>query len=307
MKKAVLFLIFNRLETTSEVFNAIRKAKPPRLYVASDGPRLEKEGEVETVNETRDLVLNNIDWDCEVKTLLRESNLGCGRAVSEAITWFFENEPEGIILEDDCLPSQSFFKFCEELLDYYRDNKRVMHISGESKDFKINSRDSYYFAQIEHCWGWATWADRWKKFNFKIQYHEKLNYEKVFKNKEAREYWWNIFSKMDSNQNHVWDYQWTYAILKEEGLCVNSSKNLISNIGFTGTHYTDADDDVNLNRPIFETGEIIHPKEIKLNERAVNHIYKQVFGIKKRSIVNKIIRKIISKVINKIRLIFNFK
>jgi GT2 family glycosyltransferase len=122
LKTAVLFLIFNRPDTTKQVFAAIRKAKPPKLYVAADGPRADNPGEAEKVEQVR-LIATNIDWDCELKTLFRDENLGCGKGVSSAITWFFENEGEGIILEDDCLPSQSFFWYCEELLERYREDK----------------------------------------------------------------------------------------------------------------------------------------------------------------------------------------
>ena len=122
LNTAVLFLVFNRLDTTKQVFEAIQQAKPPRLYVAADGARELKEGEAEIVKAVREFVIQNIDWECEVKTLFREQNHGCKMAVSGAIDWFFANEEKGIILEDDCLPSQSFFWFCEELLYKYKDD-----------------------------------------------------------------------------------------------------------------------------------------------------------------------------------------
>ena len=123
----VLFLTFNRPDTTQQVFSEIRQAQPPRLYVAGDGPRPEQSNENEICEIVRSIA-TNVDWECEVKTLFQDQNLGCRLAVSQAITWFFENEPEGIILEDDCLPSQSFFWFCQELLNRYRDDTRIMHI-----------------------------------------------------------------------------------------------------------------------------------------------------------------------------------
>ena len=113
LSTAVLFLVFNRLDTTKEVFKAIRKAKPSRIYIASDGPRKIKNNEADKVKEVRSYIINNIDWQCDVNTLFREENLGCKIAVSTAIDWFFDNEEQGIILEDDCFPSQSFFWFCE--------------------------------------------------------------------------------------------------------------------------------------------------------------------------------------------------
>ena len=149
LKTAVLFLIFNRLDTTKQVFEEIRKAKPPRLYIAADGPRENKEGEKEKVGAVRKYVLENIDWNCEVKTLFRDKNLGCGKAVSQAITWFFENEEMGIILEDDCLPSQSFFWFCEKLLKKYNKEKRIMLITGTSYLFnEIERKEDYFFQDM---------------------------------------------------------------------------------------------------------------------------------------------------------------
>ena len=171
LKTAVLFLVFNRPDTTKQVFKAIRQAKPPRLYVAADGPRADKPGEAEKVEQARRIAMQ-VDWDCEVKTLFREKNLGCGKAVSSAIDWFFENEEEGIILEDDCLPSQSFFWFCEELLERYRldmqswphirDNDYLQDIMSDktaakywSKIFKTTYRneiDSWAYRWTFSCW-----------------------------------------------------------------------------------------------------------------------------------------------------------
>ena len=130
MKKPVLLIVFNRPDTTKRVFEAIKKAKPPKLFISSDGARNERKGEVWLVNEVRNYVLSNIDWKCEVKTKFNETNLGCGKAIHEAISWFFNNVDDGIIIEDDCLPSASFFTYCEELLDYYRDNKNIWNIGG---------------------------------------------------------------------------------------------------------------------------------------------------------------------------------
>ena len=128
----ILFLIFNRPDVTKCVFEEIRKQKPQYLYLAADGPRANKPGEYEKCILAREVVLEGIDWNCELKTLYRDENLGCGKAVSEAITWFFEHVEEGIILEDDCLPNNSFFTFCSELLDRFRTTDKIMHISGNN-------------------------------------------------------------------------------------------------------------------------------------------------------------------------------
>ena len=188
MQKAVLFVTWNRLETTQQSFSSIKKAKPPRLYIASDGHRDGKEGEREIINNVREWILSNIDWDCEVKTRFLEKNSGgCAKGVSEAVTWFFNEEKEGIILEDDCVASASFFSFCEELLNRYRDDKRVWSITGEGNYEDQKAKTSYYFAKIPHCWGWATWADRWKQFKFDLSDYKEKNINffqkmKIFKN-----------------------------------------------------------------------------------------------------------------------------
>jgi hypothetical protein len=152
-----LFLVFNRPDTTSQVFEAIRKARPPKLYVAADGPRLDREGELEKCAQVR-AIATAIDWPCELHTLFRDLNQGCKIAVSTAITWFFEHEEQGIILEDDCLPSQSFFLFCQEMLNHYKNDTRVWHVAGVYP-FATDSRDcnAYCFSEYSPIWGWATW------------------------------------------------------------------------------------------------------------------------------------------------------
>lgn len=156
LKTAVLFLVFNRPETTKTVFEAIRKAKPKRLYIAADGPRKHREGENEKVSSVRQIV-TYVDWPCDVKTLFRDENLGCKSAVSGAITWFFNHEEEGIILEDDCLPHPDFFPFCESLLKRYANDERIWVITGNNFQNGIQRGEaSYYFSRYNHVWGWAS-------------------------------------------------------------------------------------------------------------------------------------------------------
>src|SRR5262249_47548369 len=174
-KVPVLFLVFNRPETTARVMEAIRAAGPERLYVAADGPRDSKTGEAEHCAEVRQLAMN-VDWPCDVRTLFRDRNLGCRRAVSSAITWFFEQEPEGIILEDDCLPSFDFFPYCAELLERYRDDERVMAICGSAyADVSSDYPHSYYFSYYADMWGWATWRRAW------LHYDNRMDRWPVFK------------------------------------------------------------------------------------------------------------------------------
>lgn len=238
LKTAVLLVIFNRPETTRIVFEAIRKAKPPRLYIAADGPRPEVPTDLKKCEEARDIV-NQVDWNCDVKTLFREKGLGCGLGPSSAFSWFFEHEEAGIILEDDCLPSQSFFWFCEELLERYRDDNRVMHIGGNNflNGWQKDRDYSYYFSNSGHIWGWATWRRAWKLFDFNISLYDKLKnknyFENFFLNPVEKIYRLRKFDKTIAGA-HVnwWDYQWDFARYINSGLAIVPKINLIKNIGF---------------------------------------------------------------------------
>ena len=236
LNTAVLFLVFNRLDTTKQVFASIRQAKPPRLYVAADGARETKDGEEQKVKAVRDYVMSNIDWECEVKTLFRESNFGCKMAVSGSIDWFFENEEMGIILEDDCLPSQSFFWFCEELLERYKDDYKISLITGDgrgTKDLQIES--DYDFNQYPLIWGWASWKRTWDKYDILMSDwpENKIKViEKISSLKGTRKYWTNAFENTYNSKINTWDYQLAYSILSNSGLCIVPKVNLIKNIGF---------------------------------------------------------------------------
>ena len=235
----ILFIIFNRPETTQAVLNAIRSIKPPRLYVAADGPRPGVETDLARCAEAR-RIIEQVDWKCEVKTLFREDNLNCGLGPSSAMSWFFDHEPEGIILEDDCLPSESFFWFCQELLEKYRFDERVMHIGGNN--FLGGERQakeySYYFSRCGHIWGWATWQRAWKTFDYDILLYEKVKkegfFEDFFVNWLERKYRLSKFDRTVALRGKVdwWDYQWDFARYINSGLAIVPEKNLVRNVGF---------------------------------------------------------------------------
>jgi len=267
-EKAILLLIFNRTDTTKEVMKVLQQTKPARLYVAADGPRLGRPEEMRMCNETRAAALGMIDWDCKVHTLFRETNLGCAKAVAGGIDWFFENEEMGIILEDDCLPDPSFFLFCDTMLDHFRDDDRVMHISG-FRDFNDTVEEcSYFFSYYPRIWGWATWRRAWKLYSL----HPVMPTPELksliittcfYGHRQAGERWFLDFEKSYARLSS-WDYQWCLAIWKQHGLSVNSSMPLIKNIGFDerGTHTTDsasASDLRALKVGAFETP-VVHPQ-----------------------------------------------
>lgn len=241
----VLFLVFNRPDTTRQVFEAIRKAQPRQLFVAADGPRPDKPGEKEKCEEVRKIA-TAVDWDCELKTWFRDENLGCGRGPAAAITWFFEHVEQGIILEDDCLPDNSFFFYCEELLSRYRNNQDIMLISGLNLFDKRNLKTSYFFSHYAGIWGWATWKRAWEKYDYNLNAWRDNSIRRqvldFFENKIQREYYQNIFERTFRKDNVTWwDYQWLFARIYQRGIGIIPQKNLITNIGFGAgaTHTTD--------------------------------------------------------------------
>ena len=232
----VLFLIYNRPSLTQKVFNVIRDVQPSRLFIAADGPRPDKPDDITKCRETRQIV-KQIDWDCEVETLFRESNLGCRIAISSAIDWFFENVEEGIILEDDCLPSRSFFWFCQELLGKYRGDESIMQINGNYYLSDMRHFDeSYYFSTLNSCWGWATWKSRWRHFDDSMkgysQFKEEEGIESYFNNKEISDWMISYLDEAIRPSCGIWSTQWAYAIIKQNGLSISPTANLVQNIGF---------------------------------------------------------------------------
>ena len=260
----VLFLIFNRPDTTKLVFEQIKAAKPTKLYIAADGPRLNSPTDAQLCRETLDVV-QEIDWQCEVKTLYREVNLGCKHSVSSAIDWFFENEEEGIILEDDCLPSADFFPYCDTLLAKYRFDTRIRHIAGSNLQLGKKWGDaSYYFANQTHVWGWASWRRVWADYDKELSTYsiEDANViiDKIFKDAFVAEDWKQIFKRLKAGEIDTWDYQLALINFFNNSLSINPNVNLISNIGFRsdGTHTTDTENPyANLN--LDKIDELLHP------------------------------------------------
>lgn len=241
LNTAVLFLVFNRPNTTKHVFSAIKQAKPPRLYLAGDAARSNIENEYLKVQEVRDYIMGNIDWKCEIKTLFQKQNLGCKYAVSRAISWFFDYEEKGIILEDDCLPSQSFFWYCEELLKEYQNDNSVYLVSGETHDSKfLGDGEDYSFCKYPLLWGWASWKRAWKNYDPEMRNwpNEKVDFiNSISKYKYTVNFWKKIFDLMYNKKIDTWDYQFAYLLLKKGGRCIFPKVNLVTNIGF-GTDAT---------------------------------------------------------------------
>lgn len=264
MHTAILFLIFNRPEITQRVFEQIRIARPARLYIACDGPRNDQLLDVLQVKKTREVV-KNIDWPCKVLHLYRQSNLGCKVAVRSAIDWFFESEEEGIILEDDCLPASDFFTFCAKMLKKYRHAQRVMMISGTNYlSLSTYTDKSYFFSEYFAIWGWATWKRAWQKYESNMASWPVRRASgfmaKKYSEKFQQRYFTHLFDQVYTGNIDTWDIQWFYTCLKNSGVALVPSVNLISNIGRVGTHT--GGDNRNNNLPTAQLGIVHHPDKI---------------------------------------------
>ncbi len=236
LKTPVAFAIFKRPDTTAKVFEAIRQAKPPKLFVIADGPRSDREEEAGQCAATR-AIIDRVDWNCEVFTNYSETNLGCGKRLSSGLDWVFDCVEEAIILEDDCLPEPSFFRFCEELLEKYRDDCRIFSISGQNVQFgRQSSEYSYYFSRYSHVWGWASWRRAWQYYDYKMKLWPEIKARNLLRDillePEAIECWTEIFESMYEGQIDTWDYQWTFTGWVQSGLSILANVNLISNLGF---------------------------------------------------------------------------
>ncbi len=280
----ILFLVFNRPRTTQMVFEAIRQAKPRQLYIAADGPRKDREGEAEKCQLTRQIA-TQVDWECEVHTLFREENLGTRHAIHQAIDWFFSQVEEGIILEDDCLPSNSFFTFSEQMLAEHRNNDKIMHIGGNSyidlNGYHPNA--SYYFSNYAVTWGWATWRRAWQYYDGNLKEYN-LSFllgpmRKVCQSAEEFIFWRNKFHSIIVGQlKTCWDYQWIFTLWAKQGLAITSSVNLVSNIGIgpDATHTFESDWKY-ANMPSKELDQIIHPEKIEV-DRVADRIFFEECG-----------------------------
>jgi hypothetical protein len=295
MQTPILFIVFNRPYETKRVFESIRKVKPKELYIAADGPRIGNNKDAENTNLTRGII-KNIEWDCKVKYLLSDNNLGCKLAVSSAINWFFENVEEGIIIEDDCLPNEAFYNFCSTLLEKYRNDKEVMHIGGTNfQNNNIISNESYYFSRITHIWGWATWKRAWIYYDVLMRNYNTTILKKIFLdykfNPDSLTYFLKAFNNVYHNKIDTWDYQWTYTVWRENGLAIIPNENLVSNIGFNSnsTHTLDGGE-IYGNLKTNNIEKIIHPLSKIVNNSADTYTFKKWFV--KRTLLKRIIDKI---------------
>lgn len=265
----VAMFIFNRPEVTNRVFAEIRRARPRQLFIIGDGARYDRTGEEDQVALTREIA-TRVDWACDLKTLFAEKNMGCKPRVSSGLAWVFEQVEDAIILEDDCLPHPSFFSYCQQLLNHYRDDERVGAISGNNFQNGISrTPHSYYFSKFFHCWGWASWRRTWEQFDLNFRtwpaFRDRDGLSTVADSAAESWYWKRLFDEQYSGKTTIssWAYPWLYSAWAQSALTILPDVNLISNIGFSGggTHCTDSDSKF-ANLAVHDIGHLDHPETI---------------------------------------------
>jgi hypothetical protein len=241
----VALFIFNRPDATRQVFLTIKHARPMKLFVIADGPRANVPEENELCRQARSII-KEIDWSCELDTFFSDENLGCRRRISSGLDWVFGEVEEAIILEDDCIPHQSFFTFCEELLKKYRHDERIAQISGSNYQFGHNrTTHSYYYSRYNHIWGWASWRRSWRLFDVDMKLWPKVKRGRWLKDilgdETMARYWESNFDKVYNQEIDTWDFQWTFTCWINNQLSILPHCNLVTNIGFSNdaTHTTD--------------------------------------------------------------------
>jgi hypothetical protein len=267
----ILLIIYNRSQEYLPQVTVLRKIQPKEIYIYADGPK-NTEVDKRMCDNARATLLNLIDWECNIATYFKENNSGCGKGPYEAISWFFSQIDAGIILEDDCIPSISFFHFCKELLIKYKNDTRVWQISGTNRlgKYEDESDYSYLFSNYPSEWGWATWKRAWINYDYKISLWKdqsvRRNLSQIYYKSTWRTKLFSIFEETYANNENIswWDYQWLFTKNINSGLSIVPKINLVSNIG-TGdnaTHTTDAGNKFMNLEALELPDKLIHPNNI---------------------------------------------
>ncbi|MEM7715010.1 MAG: glycosyltransferase family 2 protein [Cyanobacteria bacterium P01_A01_bin.68] len=301
LQTQITFIIFKRPDTTEKVFETIRQVKPKKLLVIADGPRTDREGEAEKCAATR-AIIEKVDWDCEVIKNYSDINLGCAKRVSSGLDWAFNNVEETIILEDDCIPHPTFFRFCEELLEKYRHDNRITSIAAQNAQLGKNRTNySYYFSSYSHCWGWASWRRAWKSYDLQIKLWPEVKESNILNDilldSKAVSYWQNIFDSIYENPTGItWDYQWTFACWMQGGLNIIPSVNLINNVGLgaDSTNFNTSEEYSFINLPTEEMKfPLKHPPFTVRNLEADKFIQNTVYRATRLDIFKQNLKKIL--------------
>jgi hypothetical protein len=295
----VVFIIFNRPDLALLTFSEIAKVKPKKLLVIGDGPRSNVPGEEAKVLEARSII-DKVDWNCEVLTNFSAENLGCKRRVASGLDWVFGLVEKAIILEDDCLPSPSFFVFCQEMLEQYRNETEVGMIAGINFQKGVRRGDAdYYFSKYMHIWGWATWSNRWRNY-YDVEMREWPSFKRskefsdITSSKSNKSFWKKIFEKVYQGEIDTWDYQWVFANWLHKRLCIIPNVNLISNVGFgQGATHTKFENELS-NLPACDISfPLKHPGLIEANVVADQFTEKNYFSTSVSDLLKKLSNKLL--------------
>ena len=302
----ILLITYKRLDTTQKVLERIAQIKPSLLYVSSNAPDPAKPDDNEKVLAVRSMIEKRIDWPCNVKKLYRTDHVGAGVSISSAISWFFENVEEGIILEDDTLPAISFFNYCKLLLDKYRNEQKIKIIGGSNySNREIECKSTYYFTAFPHIWGWATWKRTWSEYDFTLnsirddEVRDLL--KKYFTRNEVIDSWVNSYNMVKDGKTFPWDFQLGFSIFKNAGINIVSAKNLVSNIGFglEATNTKNTEDELS-NATLTEVTGMIHPEKIEINKVQDRYTEMKVAeSLKPRTNVKRLISKVVNMITGK--------
>ena len=275
----ILITAWKRPEKVQKLLNAVSQYKPTKLYISCDGPNKDIDGQKEKVAETRLIIENSINWECQVFKNYSEFNRGCRDGMSNAIDWFFSMEEEGIILEDDCLPHPDFFAYCEELLEKFRYDERIFSISGCNLQNGIKRGEgSYYFSRYSHVWGWAAWRRSWKYYDKNLSQWDKVktlsNFDSFFVNNTEKIFWTKIFDNLKYHGiPDTWDFQWSFTHFLYNKLTIIPNVNLINNIGFDSeaTHTLSSPPNTKIDKNLLP---LKHPKFIIRDKSADEYFFK---------------------------------
>lgn len=292
LRAPVAFIVFNRPDLTQIVFNRIREAKPAILFVIADGPRPSVLLDKLKCQEVRSIIDQQVDWECQVIKNYSDINLGCKKRVSSGIDWVFSQTQEAIFLEDDCLVDLSFFNYTDELLEKYKDNPKVFCISADQRYVPSNFPYSYNFIRIPFIWGWASWRRAWAHYDVEMKtwpdFNQSNKMVKLGWKPSSARFYRKHFERVYQNKNDTWDYQWVYTVIKNEGICIQPSKNLIQNIGFRedATH-TKFESVLALRKAEALEFPLRHPPEVKCDWEIDNNIQRRYQALWPR-VLNKI-------------------
>ncbi len=291
----IALVIFNRPESVRRSFARIRAAQPSKLFVISDAARPDCEGEEELVAQSREIA-QQVDWPCQVRKIYATENLGCDRRIASGITEAFDEVDRLIVIEDDCVADSSFFGYCQELLQKYQHDQRVMAVSGNNFQQGIRrTESSYYFSKYPHCWGWATWRRAWQHFDLQMtgwpQFRDQGHLASVCSSKAEVEYWIKMLDRVYNGQVKSWAYPWTLACWMQHGLTALPEVNLVSNIGFgiTATHTNDRQQET-ADLQVESLGEIVHPQWVFRHVEADAYTDETVFRPNRRRLISRVSR-----------------